>query len=230
VNAVSLYIERGRETFDAVHVAGARTMAELALQAGVERFVQVSGIGADPGSPSLYVRKRAEGEAAVQTAFPGAVVVRPGVLFGTDGGFLKTILDLLHRLPVYPMFGRGETRLQPVAAGDVAEAIVRILERPQPMPTLYEFGGPRIYSYEELLHAVAREAGLTARLVPFPFAGWRALAAISEFLPHPPVTRNQVELMEVDTVTSPQQPGLKELGIQPQPIDDTVRRMARDTC
>ncbi|MGH6770614.1 MAG: complex I NDUFA9 subunit family protein [Xanthobacteraceae bacterium] len=227
INSVALHVERGRETFHAVHVEGARAMAELARQAGVERFVNVSGIGADPASPSLYVHKRGEGEAAVQAAFPSAIIVRPGVLFGTDDGFLNTVLGLLRRLPVYPMFGRGETRLQPAAADDVAEAIARIFERSQPEPTLYEFGGPRIYSYEGLLRSVAREAGLTPRLVPFPFAGWHALAAIGELLPRPLVTRNQVELMEVDTVASPQLPGFRELGIEPQAIEDAVQRMAR---
>ena len=129
VNAVSLYVERGRETFHAVHVAAARAMAEAARQAGVTQLVLVSGIGADPASPSLYVRKRGEGELAVTAAFPNATIVRPAVMFGTDGGFVTTVLPLL-RLPLYPMFGRGETRLQPVAVEDVAEAIVRILERP----------------------------------------------------------------------------------------------------
>ncbi len=119
----------------------------------------MSGIGADPASPSLYVRKRGEGELAVTAAFPNATIVRPAVMFGADGGFVTTVLPLL-RLPFYPMFGRGETRLQPVAVEDVAEAIARILERPQAEPRLYDFGGPRVFTYEEFLRTVMREAGL----------------------------------------------------------------------
>jgi NADH dehydrogenase len=126
------------------------------------------------------------------------------------------------------MFGRGETRLQPAAVDDVAEAVARIVEHPRPAPALYEFGGPRVYSYEELLRAVAHEAGLTPRLVPFPFFGWHVFATLGELLPRPPVTRNQVELMEVDTIASPQLPGFRELGIEPQLVEDTVRRMTRD--
>ena len=130
VNAVSLYVEHGRETFHAIHVNAARTIAQAAREAGAERLIQVSGIGADTASPSLYVRKRAEGEQAVQTAFPGAVIVRPAVMFGADGGFITTVLDLMRKLPAYPMFGRGRTRMQPVAVDDVAEAIARILAPP----------------------------------------------------------------------------------------------------
>jgi NADH dehydrogenase len=227
VNAVSLYVERGADTFDAIHVSAAGVMAHQARQAGVKRLVLVSGIGASTASPSLYVRKRGEGEAAVASVFPEAVIVRPAVMFGTDGGIVTTVLDLLRRLPVYPMFGRGQTRLQPVAVEDVAEAIARLVAGAEPAARLFEFGGPRVFTYEEFLRTMAREAGLRPVLAPFPFAGWHILARVAEMLPHPPVTRNQVELMEVDTVTSPGRPGLRELGIAPQPVEDTVRALAR---
>jgi len=123
VNAVSLYVERQGETFHSVHVGAARRLAARAQQDRVERLVQVSGIGADAASPSLYIRKRGEGELSVRAAFPNAVVVRPAVMFGPNDAFLAPILALLRKLPVFPMFGRGLTRLQPAHVGDVAEAI-----------------------------------------------------------------------------------------------------------
>ena len=225
VNAVSLYVERGGETFHSVHVEAARRLAARAQQHGLERLVQVSGIGADAASPSLYIRKRAEGELAVRAAFPDAVIVRPAVMFGPDDAFLTTILALLRNLPVFPMFGRGLTRLQPAYVGDLAEAIARVLARTERRAVTLECGGPRIYLYEELLRAVAREAGLTARLMPLPFAVWHALASVGEMLPNAPVTRNQIELMQVDTVASPSMPGFAELGIAPRRLEDVVREM-----
>jgi uncharacterized protein YbjT (DUF2867 family) len=225
VNAVSLYVERGGETFHSLHVEAARRLAARAQQNGLERFVQVSGIGADAASPSLYIRKRGEGELAVRAAFPDAVIVRPAVMFGPDDAFLTTILALLRNLPVFPMFGRGLTRLQPAYVGDVAEAIASALARTERRAVTFECGGPRIYSYEELLRAVAREAGLTARLMPMPFAAWHALASVGEMLPNAPVTRNQIELMQVDTVASPSMPGFAELAISPRPLEDVVREM-----
>ena len=225
VNAVSLYVERQGETFHSVHVEAARRLAARAQQDRVERLVQVSGIGADAASPSLYIRKRGEGELSVRAAFPNAVVVRPAVMFGPNDAFLAPILALLRKLPVFPMFGRGLTRLQPAHVGDVAEAIVKALEQPEMRAVTFECGGPRIYSYEELLRAVAREAGLQARLVPMPFAAWRALAVMAEMLPNPPVTRNQVELMQVDNVASPDMPGFAELGISPRPVETTLREI-----
>ena len=126
VNALGLYVEGGgRETFRAVHVEAAARIARLAREAGVELLVHVSGIGANSASSSDYIRARGEGEIVVQEAFPGATVVRPSVMFAPDDHFLTTLARLLRTLPVFPLFGRGRTRLQPVHAENVAEAIAR---------------------------------------------------------------------------------------------------------
>ena len=127
VNAVSLYVEHGQETFHSVHVESAQRVAAQAHRAGVDRLIHISGIGADAASQSRYIRKRGEGELAVRTAFVDALFVRPAVMFGPDDAFLTTVLKFLRQLPVYPMFGRGLTRLQPAYVEDVAEAIGRTM-------------------------------------------------------------------------------------------------------
>jgi uncharacterized protein YbjT (DUF2867 family) len=234
VNAVSLYVERGgggRDTFRAVHVEAAARVARLAREAGLRRLVHVSGIGADPASSSGYVRARGEGEEAVRRAFPGATtVVRPSVMFGPDDRFLTTLARLVRTLPVLPLFGRGGTRLQPVHAEDVAEAIARVLDgaagaaaRP-----CYELGGPRVYTYAGLLRAVAGGigAGRRPRLVPVPFGLWQAFAALAERLPGAPLTRDQVALMRRDNVAAADLPGLPELGIAPAAVEDVLPAVA----
>ena len=219
VNAVSLYVESGRETFHSVHVEAAGRIAAQARRAGAERLVHLSGLGADAASRSRYIRKRGEGELAVRAAFPDAILIRPAVMFGPDDAFLTTILRLLRRLPAYPMFGRGLTRLQPAYVEDVAEAIARVMQPARRPPMVFELGGSRVYSYDELLRAVARQAGLAPALIPIPFAVWHALAWAFELLPEPRLTRNQVELMQIDTVSSPQLPGFAELGISPHAVE-----------
>ena len=228
VNAVSLYIEQGRETFHSVHVESAQRLAAQARKAEVKRFAHVSGIGADATSPSLYIRKRGEGELAVRAAFADSTLVRPAVMFGPDDAFLTTIVKLLSRLPSYPMFGRGLTKLQPAYVEDVAEAIVRALQRTNIHAATFEFGGPRVYSYEELLRTVALEASVKSRLIPIPFAAWHVLAWFAEMLPRPLITRNQVELMQVDTVASPEMPGFKELGITPVAVEEILQEILWD--
>ncbi|HKN31102.1 MAG TPA: complex I NDUFA9 subunit family protein [Roseiarcus sp.] len=227
VNAVSLYVEQGRETFHSVHVEAAQRVAAQAQRAGVKRLVHVSGIGADPRSQSVYIRMRGEGELAVREAFADAVLIRPAVMFGPDDAFLTTILKLLERLPIYPMFGNGQMRLQPVHVEDVGQAIAKILQREQTGPIMFECGGPRVYSYEEFLRTVASAAGIKPLLIPVPFAGWDALAWIAEMLPSPPITRNQVELMQIDSTPRPDTPGLGELGISPHSIEEMLQDIVR---
>ncbi|HEX3246375.1 MAG TPA: NAD-dependent epimerase/dehydratase family protein, partial [Chloroflexota bacterium] len=173
VNAVSLYVERGADTFQAVHVAAAARVAEEARKAGVEHLIQISGIGADATSSSPYIRARGQGEQAVRAAFAGAGVVRPAVMFGPDDVFLNTLVQLMRRLPIYPLFGRGETRLQPADVEDVGEAVARLMQRTPAEAVTVECGGPRVYTYEELLRTVARAANVTRVLMPVPFAAWQ---------------------------------------------------------
>jgi NADH dehydrogenase len=123
------------------------------------------------------------------------------------------------------MFGRGRTRLQPAYVEDVAEAVARVMGRDETPLTIFEFGGPSLYSYEQFLRAVAHQAGLAPILIPIPFAVWHALAWAFEMVPDPPLTRNQVELMQIDTVSSPEMPGFFELGISPHSVEAILQRM-----
>jgi uncharacterized protein YbjT (DUF2867 family) len=225
VNAVGLYVEHGQETFHSVHVESAQRVAAQAHRAGVKRLVHVSGIGADAASPSRYIRKRGEGELAVRAAFVDALFVRPAVMFGPDDAFLTTILKLLRKFPIYPVFGSGRTRLQPAYVEDVAEAVARVMRRAETHSRMFEFGGPGVYSYEEFLRAVAQQAGLAPLMIPIPFAVWHALAWTSEMFPSPLLTRNQVELMQIDTVSSPEMPGFVELGISPHSVEAILQKM-----
>jgi uncharacterized protein YbjT (DUF2867 family) len=221
VNAVSLYVERDNQTFSSVHVEAAARLARHSRDAGVARLVHVSGIGADAGSPSPYIRSRGEGEDAVRAALPDATIIRPAVMFGTDDAFLIPLAGLLRKFPVFPLFGGGHTRLQPVYVEDVGEAIARVIDTPNAQP-IYELAGPRTYTYKEFLQMVSDRLGLRRALVPVPFVLWQALAFSAEFLPQPPITRNQVELMRIDNVAASGSSGFGALGIEPRGIESVL--------
>ena len=142
-------------------------------------------------------------------------------MFGPGDAFLIPLLAMLRRTPVFPMFGSGATRLQPVYVEDVAEAIVRILQAPA-ASQLHELAGPRVYTYQELLRAIAASAGTRPLLVPFPFSLWHLIGYVSEVLPNPPITRNQVELMEQDNVPGQSAPGFEALQISPRALEDML--------
>src|SRR5260370_25327347 len=116
------------------------------------------------------MRKGGEGEVAVGGGFPDAIVVRPAVMFGPDDAFLTPILALLRKLPVFPMFGRGLTRLQPVYVGDVAEAIAKALATPEKRAITFECGGAPSYFYLYAIAGGERGSPLPGRV------GWRPLA------------------------------------------------------
>ena len=133
---------------------------------------------------------------------------------------------LVRRLPAYPLFGRGGTRLQPVHVADVAEAIARIIGLEHPA-SCYELAGPDVFMYRDLVAVVAHATGKRARPLPVPFAIWKPLAFVSELLPGAPLTRNQVALMERDNVASSDLPGLAELGVVPAGVRSELDRRRR---
>ena len=202
-------------------------MAQLAATAGVERLVHISGIGADARSPSPYIRSRGEGEAAVLRAFTSAILIRPSVMFGPDDAFLVPILSMMRRLPVFPLFGGGDTKLQPVYVEDVAKAITHLLRSPSP-ERIYELAGPRIYTYRSLLRMLGASLGKEPILLPIPFILWKVIGSLGELLPAPPSTRNQVELMERDNIASPTVAGFVNLQMAPQSLEEVLSQICKD--
>jgi NADH dehydrogenase len=228
VNAVSLYVERGGSTFHSVHVDAAARLARHAHAAGVTRLIQISGIGADAQSCSPYIRARGLGEAAVRAEFPAAMIVRPSVTFGPDDAFLSPLARLLKILPLFPMFGSGGTKLQPVHVDDVAEAVARIIERGAAGARVHELAGPDTLSYKAILQAILQRMNRKRLLLPVPFLAWRVAGYFAEFLPSPPVTRNQIELMQLDNVASGKHAGFAELGMAPRSLERELATILKD--
>ena len=220
VNAVSLYVQTQGIGFEDIHVDGARNVAAAARDAGAA-LVHVSGVGADPHAPQRYIRARGRGEEAVRAAHGEAVLVRPTVLFSARGGLTEQILRVLRRSPVFPLFGRGDTLLQPVHRDDVALAVARLLSRGD--IRLCECGGAEVKPYRSFVQEIAAAAGIAARLVPVPFPLWRAAALVTERLPGAPLTRDQVALMRDDKVAAEDLPGLSDLGIEPRALDSALQ-------
>lgn len=228
VNAVSLYVESRDATYRAIHVEGAGQLARAAADAGLHRLVHISGVGADAGSTSAYIRARGEGEDAVRAEFPAATILRPSVMFGPDDAFLTTLIALVQRLPIVPLFGDGGTQLQPVHVEDVAAAVAIVLTASGPPAPIYELGGPEVLTYRALLERVVHHLDRRRPLLPVPFQVWNVLAAACRMLPSPPLTEGQVALMRQDNVADPGLPGFGALGIDPAPIEaELSRRMTR---
>jgi NADH dehydrogenase len=219
VNLAGILYEKGGQTFERVHHEGAARVARLAKATGARQLVHVSALGADPASPSAYARTKAAGEAAVRAAFPEAVILRPSVVFGPEDEFFNRFAAMARMSPVLPLIGGGKTRLQPVYVGDVADAVVKALELPEAAGRSYELGGPRVYTFKELMELLLAEIRRKRRLVSISFSLAAFEARFLELLPKPPLTRDQVELLKRDVIVHPGAATLADLGIVPTAVE-----------
>ena len=219
VNCVGILRESGPQRFDRVHHTGPARLARLAREAGIERFVHISAIGADSRSTSAYARTKAAGEAAVRDAFPTVTILRPSVVFGPEDQFFNRFAAMAMISPVLPLIGGGETRFQPVYVGDVADAVIKCLEEPATAGRTYELGGPRTYTFRELLELLLQEIRRKRWFLDLPFGVAGVQARLMSILPNPPLTPDQVELLKRDNVVSPGALTLSTLGIAPTPVE-----------
>ena len=222
VNLVGVLYETGRQGFQAIHAMGARTVAEVARERGVERLVQMSALGADAESASKYARTKAEGEVAARAVYADAVVIRPSIVFGPDDHFFNRFAAMASFSPILPLIGGGATRFQPVFVGDVAKAIALAATREDAAGVTYELGGPATLTFRQLMELMLAETQQRRLLAPVPFPIARVLGAAGDLvkgiLP-PPVTSDQVELLKTDNVVSGAYPGLAALGIAPTTLE-----------
>ncbi len=238
INLVGILFERGKQTFQAIHVDGAARIATAAKAAGAAALVHVSALGADAASPSAYARSKAAGEAAVRAAFPDAAILRPSVVFGPEDDFFNRFARMAGWtpvLPVYvtdgftcrrrtaekdlcPVFGSGGTKFQPLYVGDLINAIAAAAAPPNAGRT-FELGGPKVYNLKQILELILSATGKRRALLPLPLVIAKIQAAFLQFLPKPPLTPDQVKMLAADNVVAPGMPGLAELGIVPTAVE-----------
>jgi NADH dehydrogenase len=225
VNCVGVLNEVGKNGFDAVQAEGAGRIARIAAELGVAHLVQLSAIGADAESASAYARSKAAGEAAVQEAFPAAVILRPSVVFGSEDQFFNRFAAMSRFGPILPVVG-AETKFQPVYVDDVAQAAVKAVLG-EAAPGIYELGGPDVHSFRELMQKMLQVVQRRRLIVNIPFFVARIMGGVFDLLQtvtlglftNGLITRDQVRNLARDNVVSPRARGLADLGIAPTPID-----------
>lgn len=219
VNLVGLLYESGKNTFEAVHAAGAARIAKAAAAAGAERMVQISAIGASAESDSQYARTKAAAERAVLAAFPDATILRPSIVFGPEDGFFNLFASLAVNSPVLPLMGGGHTRFQPVYVGDVADAVMACLDDPGTKGQTFELGGPQVLTFKELMDLTLQYSRRKRWLLPIPWSIAGIQAALLGLLPKPLLTPDQLKQLKVDNVVSPKAKTLADLGIDPTALE-----------
>lgn len=225
INLVGILFQRGRQRFTDVQARGAETVARATAARGA-RLIHVSAIGADPESTAAYARSKAAGEQAVLAAVPEAVIFRPSIIFGPDDAFFNKFAALARMSPVLPLIGGGHTRFQPVFGGDVGAAIAKAVTGETKPGTIYELGGPEVFSFKELMEFILKTTDRRRMLVPVPFWAAKLKAQFLQYLPTPLLTPDQVELLRYDNVVSSEAQNegrtLEGLGLEPRAVETIV--------
>ena len=224
VNCVGILAPSGKQTFASVQAEGAGRIAEAASKAGIERMVHISAIGADPDSKSVYAQTKAEGERLVTAALPGAVILRPSIVFGVEDDFFNRFAALAQISPFVPVVG-AETRFQPVYVDDVAAAAERALLSTV-APGIFELGGPEVASFRALMDRMLGVIRRRRLVLPLPFwMGWTMGSAfdlagrLSGGLIPAQITVDQVRLLARDNVVAADAAGFQDLGIVPTAME-----------
>lgn len=223
VNLVGILAETGSQRFTALQAELPGRIGAMAAKHDVESVVHVSAIGASATSPSIYSRTKAAGEAALLSAFPKAVILRPSIVFGAGDSFFNRFASMAMLAPALPLPGGGGMLMQPVYVGDVAAAIAAGLgltrTRKKMEGETLELAGPNIFSFRQLMELTLSHIKRRRLLMPVPLWAMRCGAVFAGLLPNPPLTVDQVRLLASDNVADPSRPGLSEIGITPTPVD-----------
>jgi NADH dehydrogenase len=227
--------ESGAQTFKAVHIEGSSALARAALAARVSSYVHISGIGADPNSASPYIASKGLGENATREIFPDAVIMRPSVVFGPEDGFFNRFGALACYFPALPLLGGGESRLQPVYVGDVAQAVAAAVSGLAKPGTTYELGGPRTMTLREAAELTLSAIDRRRLLIGLPLTPSRLMASSTHFASKATfglfpklltTTRDQVDLLASDNVVSAEAEAegrvLRSLGVVPQAAEAII--------
>ncbi len=220
INLVGILAEKRPGDFMRLQAEGPGRVARAAAAAGVSQFVQISAIGADANSASLYASSKAAGEAAVLAAMPSATILRPSLVFGAEDKFFNRFGAMAQLSPIMPVIS-GNSRFQPVYVGDVADAVMAVLARPEARGKIYELAGPKIWTFRELLSWILEQTGRRRPLVNIPPALAEFQARIMERIPGKPLTRDQLILLSQDNVAR-DLPGLLDLGISATPVEQVA--------
>jgi uncharacterized protein YbjT (DUF2867 family) len=225
INLTGILFSSGAQSFDAIHVFGAEASAKAAKAAKAKVFIQMSALGADPASRSEYARTKAAGEAKAKAAFPGAIILRPSIVFGPEDNFFNQFAAL-SRLAGLPLIGGGHTKFTPLFVGDLAEVIASLVDRDEASGQILELGGPEVFTFKQLMEFTLSTIGRKRLLVPVPWIIAKVMGIVMGYLPGAPLTADQVKLLKTDNVVSEaairEGRDLASLGITGQSIQGIV--------
>jgi uncharacterized protein YbjT (DUF2867 family) len=197
IHLVGIIVEKGMNTFDAVHHIGTRNVIEAAKRARVKRLVHMSALGVRENGVAEYQRSKWEGEEEVRRSGIVYCILRPSLIFGPGDGFVAQMIDMMKKSPfVRPVPGDGFPKFRPIFVEDVTFCFVRALTEEAAANQTVELGGADELTLNEVLAEIARCAGVKKRVVHIPMPLMFLAARMASMLPNPPVTPDQLRMLQ----------------------------------
>jgi len=217
INCIGVLYEKKNQKFDHVHHLFPKFLSSILDKEITKKFIHISALGVNKNSNSLYIKSKFQGEEAVINNFKNSIILRPSIVFGTNDSFFNLFNKLINILPIIPLAG-SKTKFQPCYVGDVTDAIIKIIEQVN-LNSIYELGGPKIYTFKELIETLLVSLKKKRLIVELPDFVARVQAKVMQLLPNPLLTEDQLEILKSDNVCSNQYPGFKELGISARTVE-----------
>jgi len=217
INCIGVLYEKKNQKFDHVHHLFPKFLSSILDKEITKKFIHISALGVNKNSNSLYIKSKFQGEEAVIDNFKNSIILRPSIVFGTNDSFFNLFNKLINILPIIPLAG-SKTKFQPCYVGDVTDAIIKIIEQVN-LNSIYELGGPKIYTFKELIETLLVSLKKKRLIVELPDFVARVQAKVMQLLPNPLLTEDQLEILKSDNVCSNQYPGFKELGISARTVE-----------
>lgn len=217
INLVGILAEKKKNGFEKIHADLPQMIAQSCAQQGVVRFVHISALGIDRNQ-SKYARSKKHGEEMIRRVFPAATILRPSIVFGPRDSFFNRFAKLAKVMPALPLIG-GKTKFQPVFVGDIADAILAVVNNDAHQGKTFELGGPEVLTFKALYQRMFAYTHQPRCLLPIPFALAKIQGAMLSLLPGPLLTADQVESLKVDNVVLPGALTFKDLGLKPVALD-----------
>jgi len=213
INLVGILYETKKQKFDQIHSQFPLFLSKQCNELNIKKLIHVSALGVREKHNSRYMQSKLQGEKNIQNTFKSSVILRPSLVFGPEDKFFNTFASLAQFFPAIPLIGGGKTKFAPIYVGDVAKAIVKSLEISSMESKIYELGGPKNYSFKELMEILLMEIKKKRFLMPIPFSLAKFNSYFLQMLPNPLLTPDQVELLKYNNIVTGNYPTLKDLGI-----------------
>ena len=222
INLVGILYETRKQKFNQVHAKFPYLLSNLCNEIGVKNLVHISALGVREGHISKYMQSKLEGEKNIQKVFKPSVILRPSLVFGPEDKFFNVFASIAQFSPALPLIGGGKTKFSPIYVGDVAKAIVKTLKLENSKPKIYELGGPKNYSFKELMEILLEEIKKKRFLIPIPFSVAKLQSYFLQMMPNPLLTSDQVDMLKYNNIVSGEYPTLEDLGIRGKTIQSIL--------